>query len=55
MVNGELVKFKYPEVVADHFRHKGVGVENHNYLRRDGGNKYQICFESVWGTTWLPI
>ena len=38
MVNGEIVKFKYPKVVADHYRYRGA-VENHNALRHDGGTK----------------
>ena len=32
VVNGEVFKFKYPEVVADHYRYIGE-VENHNALR----------------------
>ena len=41
MVNGEIVKFKYPGVVADHYRYRG-SVENHNDLRHDGGTKPQF-------------
>ena len=54
MVNGEIVKFKYPEVVADHYRYRGA-VENHNALRHYGGTKSQFGLESKWGTTWWPI
>ena len=54
MVNGEIVKFKYPEVVADHYRYRLV-VENHNYLRHDGRTKSKFGLESKWGTTWWPI
>ena len=42
MVNGEVVKFKYPEIVADHYIYRGE-VDN------------QISLESVWGTTWWSI
>ena len=42
MVNGELVKFKYPAVVADHYRYRGA-VENQNTLMNDGGTKPKIC------------
>ena len=45
MVNGEAVKFKYPEVVADHYRYRGM-VDNYNALRHDGGTKYQFSLES---------
>ena len=48
MENEEIVKLKYPEVVADHYRYRG-GVENHNALRHDGGNKSQFFLESKWG------
>ena len=41
MVNGEIVNFKYPEVVADNYKYRGA-VDNHNVLRHDGGNKYQF-------------
>ena len=54
MVNGEVVKFKYPEVVADHYRYRET-VENHNDLRHYEGTKSQIGLESSWGTTWWPI
>ena len=54
MVNGELVKFKYPEVVADHYRYRGA-VDNHNALRHDVWTKSQFGLESKQGTTWWPI
>ena len=54
MVSEEVVKLKYPEVVADHFRYRGA-VENHNDLRHDDGTKYQFYFKSERGTTWWPI
>ena len=50
MVNGEVVKFKYPEVVADHYRYRG-GVENHLLLRHDDRTKSHIGLESAQGTT----
>ena len=53
MVNGEVVKSKYAEVVADHHRYRGA-VENHNSLRHDGGTKSQIGLESAWRTTRRP-
>ena len=49
MMNGEVVKFKYPEVVADHYRYRGA-VENHNALRHDGVTKSQFSLESKLGT-----
>ena len=36
MANGEVVNFKYLEVVADHHIYR-VTVDNHNVLRHDGG------------------
>ena len=53
-VNGEIVKFNYPEVVADHDRYRGK-VDNHNALRHDERTKYQFFLESKWRTTWRPI
>ena len=41
MMNGEVVNFKYPEVVADHQKYR-VTVYKHNALRHDGGTKSQI-------------
>ena len=38
MVNGEIFKFKYPEVVAYHYRYRGA-VDNHNSLSLDGKTK----------------
>ena len=54
MVNGELVKFNYPEVVADHYIYRRK-MEKHNELINDGGIKYQIGLESVWKMDWWPI
>ena len=54
MVNGEVLKFKDPEVVADHYRYKGA-VENKNALTNYGGTKYQFGLESKRGTTCWPI
>ena len=54
MVNGGVVKFKYPEVVEYRNRYRGA-VDNKNALRHDGGTKPQIVLESKWGTTWWPI
>ena len=41
MMNGEVVNFKYPTVVADNYRYRGGAMDNHNVLRHDGGTKYQ--------------
>ena len=49
VLNGEVVKFKYPEVVADHYRYRGA-VENHNALSHDGVTKSQFSLESKLGT-----
>ena len=46
-MNGEIVKFKYSEVVAYHYRYRG-GAYNHNALRHDGGTKSQFGLESQW-------
>ena len=54
MVNGEIVKFKYPEVVADHYRYRGA-VDNHNALSHDGRTKSQFGLEGKWVTNWWPI
>ena len=54
MVNGEIVKFKYSSIVANHYRYRRA-VDNNNDLRHDGGIKSQIGLESVRGTTWWPI
>ena len=54
MVNGQLFKFKYPEIVADHYRYRGT-VDNHNASRHDGGKKSQIGLDSAWEKTWWPI
>ena len=43
MVNEEVVKFMYPEVVMDQYIHRGV-VYNHNDFSYDGGTKHQIGF-----------
>ena len=53
-VNGEIVKFKYPGVVADNYRYRGV-LDNQNALKHDGRTKYQFCLEVKWGTNWWPI
>ena len=54
MMNGEVFKFKYPEVVDDHYIYRGE-VENYDDLRHYGGTKPQISFNSALGTTWWPI
>ena len=51
MLNREVVKFKYPEVVAYHYRYIGA-VENHNALNHYGKTRPKIVLESAWGTTW---
>ena len=43
MDNTEIVKFKYPEVVADNYRYRGA-LENHNALIHDGGENINL----VW-------
>ena len=48
MVNVEEVKFKYPAVVDDYCRFRGV-VDNHNVLRHDKRTKSQIGLHSAWG------
>ena len=53
-MNGEIVKFKYTEVVADNYRYTGA-VENKNDTRHDGGNKSQMFLKSAWRTTWWTI
>ena len=54
MKNGEVVKFKYPIIVANHYRYR-VCVGNHNSLRHDGGKKYRIGLESARLTTCWTI
>ena len=54
MMNGEVVKFDYLEVVVDNYRYR-ERVENHNASRHYGGTKPQIGSKSVWGATWWPI
>ena len=51
MLNGGIVKFDYPEVVADNYRYRGA-VFNHNALSRYDRNKPQFGLESKWRTTW---
>ena len=51
---GGVVKFKYNEVVADHYRYMGKS-EKHNDLRHDGGTKTQSGFEISCETTWWLI
>ena len=54
MGNGDLVKFKYPVIVDDHYRYRG-SVSNHILLRHDGGTKSQIGLDSAWEKTCWPI
>ena len=54
IVNGEVVKFNYPELFPVHQRYSG-SVQNNNSLRHDGVNNYQIGLEIAWGTTYCPI
>ena len=54
MVNGEVVKFKYPEVFTDHYRYRQV-VDTHSSLRHDGSNKSHFGLQSKQGTNWRPI
>ena len=46
MMNGEVVNFKYLEVVADHYIYRG-GAENNNDVRNDGRAKPQIGLQSA--------
>ena len=46
MVNREVTKFNYPEVVVGHYRYRGA-VVNHNTLRHDCGTNYLIVLESA--------
>ena len=54
MVNGGVVKLKYPEVVLDHYRYRRA-VDNNNALINYGGIKSQIGLGGAWGTTLWPI
>ena len=54
MVNGEVIKFKYSKVVANHYKYEG-SVDNHNALMHESGTKSQHILESAWETTWWPI
>ena len=54
MVNGDVIKLKYPEIVSDNYRCRGE-VYNHNELRHDGGTKNQIGLESIYVITWMTI
>ena len=54
ITNREVVKFKYIEVVSDHYKYRGE-VGNKNDLRNDVRTNYRIVLESSRGTTWLPI
>ena len=54
MVNGEISRFKYPDIVADCYRCRG-SVDNHDSYRHYGGTKSQIGLGVVLGTTWCPI
>ena len=48
MANGEVLKFQYPEVVADNFIHREE-VDSHNELSHDGRTKYQNWFGYCMG------
>ena len=54
VVNGEVVNFKYPAIVDDHYRYR-FAVDNCNALSRYGRTKSQIGLDSAWGKTWCPI
>ena len=54
MANRGIFKFKYPKVVANHYRYSAE-MDKHNSLRNDGGTKSQFGLESIFGTTWWPI
>jgi hypothetical protein len=43
------VRFKYKEVVANHYKYRGV-VDDHNSKRHDGGSGAGLSFESSWST-----
>ena len=48
--NGEACKFKYTEVVANHFDFRGA-VDFHNSKRHDCGTKHGLSIEETWRTT----
>ena len=54
IVNGEVYKLDYPEVVAGYYKYRRE-VDNHNALRHDGGTKYENGLVSARGTTWCTI
>ena len=54
MANGEVVTFKYPGVVADHYKYRGE-VDNQNAMGHDDRTKYQIGLGGSLGTTWWLI
>ena len=45
-MNGEVVKFNYPKVVAYNYRYREA-VENQNSFSRDGRTKSQIGLKSA--------
>ena len=47
MVNVEVLKLNYPEVVADNYRYRDA-VENHSSLERYGEIKSQIGLDIAW-------
>ena len=52
--NAEAIKSKYPTIVADNYRYRGV-VKNHNVWRHYGVKKSQIGLDSARGTTCWTI
>ena len=48
--NGETCKFKYTEVIANHFDFRGA-VDFHNSKRHDCGTKHGLSIEETWRTT----
>ena len=46
---GATKRFKYTEVIANHFQYRGA-VDNHNGKRHDCGSKNGLSIESTWTT-----
>lgn len=50
VATGDATKFKYKEVVANHYKYRGA-VDEHNSKRHDGGTGDGIGLEASWATT----
>ena len=49
LTNGQTKRFKYTEVVANHFMYRGA-VDQHNAKRHDCGTKNGLSLEDTWVT-----